>query len=164
MIEKLAIAGTIGAGVFIGLLWPTSRHAPTSAAVSPIEVVIERNSDHHYYADAKVNGHSVHFMIDTGASETALTEADAQEIGIAVDPNKYEVIGDGASGIVRGEYVQLKSIDFGGIKQQNTEAVVVSGATVSLLGQPFLEQVDEIVIRQGEMRLKNDARALGSAI
>ena len=123
------------------------------------ELVIARNEDHHYYADAKVNGRPLHIMIDTGASETALTEADARQIGIPVDPNKYQVIGDGASGMVRGQYVQLKSIDVGGIRQKDVKAVIVAGATVSLLGQPFLEKVDEIVIRNGEMRLKTDGRS-----
>jgi aspartyl protease family protein len=98
-------------------------------------------------------------MIDTGASETALTEDDARQIGIPIDDAKYEVIGDGASGIVRGQYVELKSLELGEIRQQNAKAVIVQGATVSLLGQPFLEQVDEIVIRNGEMRLKEDARS-----
>ena len=116
--------------------------------------MIERNSDHHYYTDAEVNGHTVHFMIDTGASATALTEADAQAIGINVDSSKYEVIGDGASGMVRGQYVQLKSIDVNGIRQQDGQAVVVQGSSISLLGQPFLEKVDEIVISHGEMRLR----------
>ena len=112
MFQKLAIFATIAAGVAIGLLWPTAQRssaAPTRAGGA--EVVIERNSDNHYYADASVNGQSVHFMIDTGASETALTEADARVIGLPIDPSKYEVIGDGASGMVRGQYVQLKSID-----------------------------------------------------
>lgn len=153
MIEKLALAGTIVAGVGIGLLWPTSHHARTSSAPNATEVVIERNSDGHYYADASVNGHPVHFMIDTGASETALTEDDAKSIGLAVDPNKYEVIGDGASGMVRGQYVNLQSIDLQGIRQKQAKAVIVPAASVSLLGQPFLEKVDEIVIRKGEMRL-----------
>jgi predicted aspartyl protease len=67
------------------------------------------------------------------------------------------VIGDGASGMVRGQYVELKSIDLGGITQRDTKAVVVQGSSVSLLGQPFLENVDEIVIRKGEMRLKAGA-------
>jgi aspartyl protease family protein len=157
VLEKLAIAGTIGAGLAIGLLWPTShRGAPAHDAAGP-EVVIARSSDHHYYADAVVNGRPVHFMIDTGASETALTEADAQQIGLQVDPGKYEVIGDGASGMVRGQYVELKSIDLNGIRQENAKAVIVPGASVSLLGQPFLEKVDEIVIRKGEMRLREDA-------
>ena len=160
MFQKLAIFATIGAGVAIGLLWPTAQRssaAPTRAGGA--EVVIERNSDHHYYADASVNGQSVHFMIDTGASETALTEADARAIGLPIDPSKYEVIGDGASGMVRGQYVQLKSIDLNGIHQQDAQAVIVPGAAVSLLGQPFLEKVDEIVIRQGEMRLRSDSHS-----
>lgn len=61
--------------------------------------------------------------------------------------------------MVRGQYVQLRSIDVGGIRQSDAKAVVVAGATVSLLGQPFLEKVDEIVIRNGEMRLKSDSRS-----
>jgi aspartyl protease family protein len=157
MIEKLAIGGTIVAGVAIGLLWPTSHASQSAASSAATEVVVDRNSDHHYYADANVNGHPVHFMIDTGASETALTEDDAKAVGLAVDPNKYEVIGDGASGMVRGQYVDLQSIDLQGIKQKDAKAVVVAGATVSLLGQPFLEKIDEIVIRKGEMRLKAGA-------
>jgi len=157
MFGKLAIVATVAAGLTIGFLWPTpQRSKAATARDAGTEVVIERNSDHHYYTDAEVNGHAVHFMIDTGASATALTEADAQAIGINVDPSKYEVIGDGASGMVRGQYVQLKSIDVSGIRQQDTQAVIVEGASVSLLGQPFLEKVDEIVIRQGEMRLRAD--------
>jgi aspartyl protease family protein len=160
MLQKLTLVATIGAGVAIGLLWPgAQRSHATAATATGTEVVIERNSDHHYYTDAIVNGHNVHFMIDTGASETALTEADAREIGLQVDPSKYEVIGDGASGMVRGQYVELESIDVSGIKQQDAKAVIVPGASVSLLGQPFLEKVDEIVIRQGEMRLRSDSHS-----
>lgn len=157
MFQKLALLVTIGAGVAIGLFWPTAQRSNAApAGGGGTEVVIERSSDHHYYADASVNGHTVHFMIDTGAGETALTEADARAIGIAIDPSKYQVIGDGASGLVRGQFVQLKSIDLNGIKQQAADAVVVPGANVSLLGQPFLEKVDEVVIRQGEMRLRSE--------
>ena len=153
MFGKLAIVATVAAGLGIGFLWPTSLRS-TAPAAAGTEVVLQRNSDRHFYTNAQVNGHSVHFMIDTGASETALTEEDAKAIGLNVDPAKYEVIGDGASGILRGQYVQLKSIDVSGIRQQDAEAVIVEGANVSLLGQPFLEKVDEIVIRKDEMQLK----------
>jgi len=156
MFQKLALLATVLAGLTIGLLWPTAQRSTAAPLrTGGTEVVVERSSDHHYYADASVNGRSVHFMIDTGASETALTEADARAIGLPIDSSKYEVIGDGASGLVRGQYVQLKSIDLNGIRQQDAQAVIVPGAAVSLLGQPFLEKVDEIVIRQGEMRLRS---------
>jgi aspartyl protease family protein len=160
MFQKIALIGTIAGGVAIGLLWPTPQKTTAATAGTGVsDVVIAQSADHHYYADASVNGRPVHFMVDTGASETALTEADAQSIGIAVDPSKYEVIGDGASGMVRGQFVDLKSIELGAIKQQDVKVVVVQGSTVSLLGQPFLEKVDEIVIRKGEMRLKADANS-----
>jgi aspartyl protease family protein len=154
MLDKLAMGATIGAGLAIGLLWPSGHGAGSSpSAASNSDVVIARSGDHHYYADATVNGAPVRFMIDTGASETALTETDARQIGIAVDPADYEVVGDGPSGIVRGQYVQLKSIDLGGFRQRDVKALVMQGAPVSLLGQPFLENVEQIVIRNGEMRL-----------
>ena len=83
-----------------------------------------------------VNGHDIRFLVDTGASEMALTEEDARKAGIAIDPQQYELLGQGASGIVRGQYVELKTIDLGGIHEKNAKAVVVQGATVSLLGNP----------------------------
>ena len=155
MFQKLSVILTIAVGVAIGLVWPTSQKSRAAAVrSSTADVVIARSGDHHYYADANVNGHPVHFMIDTGASETALTEDDARSVGLPVDPAKFEVIGDGASGLVRGQYVQLQRIDLNGVRQDNAKAVIVQGASVSLLGQPFLETLDEIVIRDGEMRLR----------
>ena len=156
MLDKLAVGATIGAGLAIGLLWPTGHGSGSSPLPSPsgsADVVIARSGDRHYYADATVNGAPVRFMIDTGASETALTEADARNIGILVDPSNYEVVGDGPSGIVRGQYVQIKSIDLGQFRQRDVKTLVMQGAPVSLLGQPFLENVEQIVISHGEMRL-----------
>ena len=157
MLQKFAALATVGGGLAIGLLWPAANHGTANATAGVPDVVLARSADHHYYADVNVNGRPVHFMIDTGADQIALTEADAQSAGFQIDPMKYEVIGDGASGMVRGQFIQLKSIDLDGIKQQDVSAVVVQGASVSLLGQPFLEKIDEIVIRHGEMRLKAPA-------
>jgi aspartyl protease family protein len=146
---------TIAGGATLGVFWPLHKSDAPMSASAAIEVTLERNSDRHFYADADVNGETVHFLVDTGSSEIALTEDDARRIGIAVDPSKYELIGQGASGIVRGQYVDLNQIELGGIRESNAKAVVVQGANVSLLGQPFLENVDEIVIRKGEMLLRD---------
>ena len=156
MLGKLSIVAVAGAAV-IGFVWPVARGGTSASTGTSTEVLISRSGDLHYYADAKVNGRPVHFMVDTGSSETALTEADAKSAGIAVDPNKYEVIGEGASGIVRGQYIQLQSLDVGGLSAKDVKAVIVPGASVSLLGQNFLDKVDESVIRRGEMRLKGEA-------
>lgn len=154
MIERALLVVTIVGGASLGVLWPLQKGDKPAAAPAALEVTLDRSSDKHFYTQAEVNGKSVRFLIDTGASEIALTEEDARKIGITVDPGKYELIGHGASGMVRGQYVDLQQIDVGGIKDKGTKAVVVQGADVSLLGQPFLEKVDEIVIRKDEMILK----------
>lgn len=46
------------------------------------ELVIGRGADGHFHLDADANGASVRFLVDTGASDTVLTLADAERIGI----------------------------------------------------------------------------------
>jgi len=155
MLERGLLLITLVAGAAVGVYWPTHEAQPAVQANSAIEVTLDRSSDHHFYATASVNGHEVRFLVDTGASEIALTEEDARKVGIKFDPGKYELIGEGASGFVRGQYVDLDNIQLDGIHQNGAKAVVVEGAAVSLLGQPFLENIDEIVIRKSEMVLRD---------
>ena len=156
MLERAALVLTLVGGTAIGVFWPTHRAPSSGAGSSTVEVRLDRNSDKHFYADASVNGQSVHFLVDTGASEIALTEEDARKAGIRVEEGKYQLVGEGASGIVRGQYVELKDVELSGIRLADAKAVVVQGANISLLGQPFLETVDEIVIRKDEMVLRDD--------
>jgi aspartyl protease family protein len=155
MLERAALVLTLIGGAAIGVFWPT-HDAPAPGSTSPaVEVTLERSPDKHFYADASVNGQPVRFLVDTGASEIALTEDDARKAGLTVDPGKYRLVGEGASGIVRGQYVDLRDVELNGIRQADTKAVIVQGANISLLGQPFLENIDEIVIRKDEMVLRD---------
>ena len=154
MLERALFAVTILGGASIGVLWPLQKGERPAPAPSAVEVTLDRSPDKHFYANAIVNGRSIRFLVDTGASETALTEEDARKAGLAVDPAKYELLGHGASGMVRGQFVKLKQVDIGGIRETDAKAVVVQGANVSLLGQPFLENIEEIVIRKDRMTLK----------
>ena len=152
MLERGLLVIMLVAGAAVGIFWPTHK---TESSAPGIEVSLQRSSDRHFYATASVNGHDVRFLVDTGASEIALTEDDARRVGIKFDPDRYELLGEGASGFVRGQYVKLDTIQLDGIHEDGVKAVVVEGAAVSLLGQPFLENIDEIVIRKGEMLLRD---------
>lgn len=149
---KILMGGTIAAGLAAGLLWPAS--SPTPMSDPSREVVLSRSADRHFYAEGKVDGRTIRFLVDTGSSAVALTQADATRVGIDVNPDDFELIGEGASGLVRGKYVTVKSIDIGGIVRDDVKVAIVEGASISLLGQPFLEEIEEIVIRKGEMRLR----------
>ena len=155
MLERGLLVITLVAGAAVGIYWPTHKSQSADPAATGVEVTLQRSSDRHFYATVNVNGRDVRFLVDTGASEIALTEDDARKVGIKFDPAKYELLGEGASGFVRGQYVELDKIQLEGLHQNAAKAVVVEGANVSLLGQPFLENIDEIVIRKGEMVLRD---------
>ena len=150
---KAALIIVVIAGVAAGLLW-SSAHKPMPPADSPTEVVLHRSSDGHFYADADVNGAAVRFLVDTGSSTIALSEADAKKAGITVAPGEFELIGEGASGMVRGKEKTIDKLSIGGIEQQQVKAAVIEGATTSLLGADYLDSMDEIIIRKGDMTLR----------
>ena len=154
-----SLAVVVVAGVVIGLLWPAQDKAP--AAGAPIstgsnrETVLERESDGHFYTHAKINDSGlVHFVVDTGASVVALTVEDAERLGIPVDPSEFEIVGEGASGYVRGKNVMLKSVEVDGKRVENVRGVVLEGSRLSLLGQAYLSRMGEVEMSGDYMVLK----------
>ena len=156
MLQKIALVGVVAAGLVGGYFWP-SHPAPLAGAPGTIEESVTRSGDGHFYVDALVNGKSIHFLVDTGSSAIALSPKDASTAGIPVDRAEFTYLGDGAAGMVRGKEVKLDKVAVGRIEQEDVDAVVVDNAEVSLLGMPFLNNVDEIVIRKGEMMLRKGA-------
>lgn len=130
------------------LIAPVAPQAEERAAmvVSGPWTTLTRQSNGHFFAKALVNGQSVDFLIDTGASGVALTEADARRIGIPLDPANYGVIGSGASGEVRGQFVTLGSVSLDGKRVEQIPGAVLEGSEVSLLGQSFLSRMGHIEI------------------
>ena len=150
--QKLLIGIALVLAVATGMLWSGAGRGQQAGQIK--EIVIQRSSDGHFYTDVSLNGHSVRFLIDTGAGAVALTQEDAALAGIKVDSDEFGAIGEGASGLVRGKFVELDTMKIGDFAPQDVKAAVVEGASVSLLGQPFLDQLDEIVIREDEMILR----------
>jgi aspartyl protease family protein len=148
---KVLLFLTIIAGLAAGLLWP----APEAAEQLPpgaVEVELSRSADGHFYADGRVNGRTVRFLVDTGSSSVTLTPDLASELGLPAGNN--QMIGHGASGLVRGYFVEVDGIEVGALRQTAAKVAVVEGSSIALLGQPFLEQLDEIVIRKDRMLLR----------
>ena len=113
---------------------------------------LERESDGHFYVDARVNGGTVHFLVDTGASGVALTRNDARAAGLALDRG-HDHVGEGAGGAVMGQWVQLDRIEVGSRTLSGIPAVVLEGGEQSLLGQDVLRGFD-IEVHGDEMLLR----------
>jgi aspartyl protease family protein len=167
----------IFAATLVGALMPSMESMPSSAAGNERGVVrvatldtdmegeqstadgsgtitLNRSFDGHFYADAQVNGATVHFLIDTGATGIALNTDDARRAGLAFDSNQAEVIGSGASGAVLGHFVELNRVQLGLKSVSNTPAVILEGGDRSLLGQTFLAQFGSVEIRGNTMVLR----------
>ena len=113
-----------------------------------------RADNGHFFARALVNGQSVDFIVDTGATSVALTETDARRIGIALDPSSYTVVGSGASGEVRGQFVTLASVSLDGKRVEQVSGAVLEGSEISLLGQSFLSRMGRIEIAGDRMIIR----------
>lgn len=118
------------------------------------EVKLHRFYDGHFYADASVNGAPVHFLVDTGATGIALTADDARRASIALSPGQGEVIGTGAGGELRGEFVTLDRVALGHKEARDIAGAVIQGGEQSLLGQNFLAKFDSVEIHGDEMVLR----------
>ena len=136
-------------------LTPTAAsHRSGTTNVSEGAVELQRSSDGHFYADIQINGATVHALVDTGATQIALSRADAGSAGIATSIGMPEVVGEGADGAVHGEIVRLDRVTLGHKSAEGMTAVVLNSGGSSLLGQSFLSKFDSVEIRGDTMVLR----------
>jgi len=109
--------------------------------------VIRRDSTGQFHLDVDVGGAQITFLIDTGADVVALTEDDAQALGITPDADSFRPILQTASGTGMGAPVQLERMSIAGRELDNVQAVVVPDLPVSLLGQSALRRLGSVTLR-----------------
>ncbi len=118
-------------------------------------VVLPRAPDGHFYADVAVNGTMIRFMVDTGASSVALTQADAQRAGMFFSANDFNERGRGAGGDIALRAVTFDRIAVGNIEARGVRGVVIGGdGDTSLLGQSFLSTLGGVSIEGDTMVLR----------
>jgi aspartyl protease family protein len=118
-----------------------ARIKRSDAAVQ--SAVLHADSSGHFSADATVNGRPVRFMVDTGATVTAIPAADARRLGIDVSKGAPVLLRT-ANGTARARQVKLDVVSVGGVTLYGVEAVVMDGDGLSfpLLGMSFLNRMD----------------------
>ena len=117
-------------------------------------VELKRQSDGHFYADVEINNMPIHILVDTGASGIALSRDDARRAGLTVSVGMFDVVGEGAGGDVKGEFVTLDTVRLGKQTARQMPAVILDGGEQSLLGQSFLRQFQTVEIKNDTMVLR----------
>ncbi|HJD61304.1 MAG TPA: TIGR02281 family clan AA aspartic protease [Rickettsia endosymbiont of Columbicola hoogstraali] len=104
------------------------------------EIIIARSGDGHFYIDAVVNNVKISFMIDTGASDVALTKADAQKLGFDLTQLKYTRTYLTANGENKAAPIKLDSVIIGKEFKNVSGHIGLGDLDVSLLGMSVLER------------------------
>ncbi|MDR2327716.1 MAG: retroviral-like aspartic protease family protein [Acidovorax sp.] len=105
-------------------------------------VELTRHRDGHFYAEGSINGQPVQFMVDTGATAIAVTDALAEAAGL--QGGRVATFST-ANGEREGRLVRAESVKLGPLTvYQLTVGTGYTGATPqsALLGQNFLKQFD----------------------
>ena len=119
------------------------------------DVSVRRAANGHFHVTATVDGTPVLFVIDTGATDIALSGEDARRLGIAVDRLRYDRRIGTANGQTLGASVRLGAVEVGPIRVRDIDAVVIpDGLGQSLLGLGFLDRLAGYEVRGDTMILK----------
>ncbi len=105
-------------------------------------VRLPRGRNGHYFANARINGHSIRVLVDTGASFIGLSSDTAKKMGINYASGKKSRSST-AAGIVKSYTLRLDHVQIGGIKLYGVMASIIEGAypDIPLLGMSFLGKV-----------------------
>ena len=124
-------------------------------SVNGEEITIRRQDDGHYWLQLDVNGKPVRFMIDSGATTTAVNGNTARETGIQVDTNGYPVFLDTANGRVTAQRGIIHSLQIG-TREVGQHNVVVSESfgDTNVLGMNFLDSMQSWKVEANVMTLK----------
>lgn len=135
----------LGLAVFMAVQAWQRHAASTRFQLSGGTIEIRRGPDGHYHWPGSVNGRTVDFLIDTGATGTALPMRLARELGL-------ETLGQTqsstAGGVVAGEVVRGDLVLTGGVRVDRLRMVALPGLSDNpLLGMDVLSR---LTWRQGD--------------
>lgn len=131
---------------------PARVGAGGGAAEGGSSIVLPMGSGGHFSAAGSINGKQVTFLVDTGATSVALSQSEANRIGLDWKRGRPG-LSQTANGTVPVYAVNLTSVRVGDVEIANVAGVVVpSDMPMVLLGNSFLNRFN--------MRRDNDVMRL----
>ncbi|MBT1451490.1 TIGR02281 family clan AA aspartic protease [Glaciecola sp. XM2] len=129
------------------------NQAPSSVVTaSGVEVRLKQNTMGHYVLNGEINGNTVTFLLDTGATNVSIGAHLAQQLGL--QPGR-RYLAQTANGTVSVAQTNIRELKIGEITLQNVDANLNPGMRSDkiLLGMSALKQLewaqrgDELTLR-----------------
>jgi aspartyl protease family protein len=144
----------LGLLLLLGVQWWQYRAKQTRFHAEGKAIEIRRSDDGHYHWPGRINGREVDFLVDTGATGTAISAALARELGLK---SLGAVTSNTAGGVVSGQVVLADVALQGGVTASALRVVALAGLTDHpLLGMDILSRLRW---QQGDGLLRIELRA-----
>jgi aspartyl protease family protein len=145
----LAWVAIFGAGFVLftfrdNLGWVAQRlraEAVGTPVTQPGETRIPMAVDGHFWVRADVNGREVRFLVDSGATMTTIDRKTATAAGVAIDPNRTQLVRTG-NGMIRVSSGRAESLEVGNIERRDIAVQISESENLNVLGMNFLSSLD----------------------
>ena len=119
---------------------PNTDPASELGVDGTLKVVLQQNRQGHYVATGKINGKAVNFLLDTGATDVAVSSPLAKKLGLK--PGR-QTQASTANGIVNVYQTRIDELRLGDIVLHNVAASIIPNMdNFVLLGMSALGQLD----------------------
>jgi aspartyl protease family protein len=117
---------------------------------------LKQGDNGHFAAEATINGTDIRVLVDTGATDVALSYEDATEVGLHPANLDYDVPVATANGMTKAAQVVLDKVDIDGVRVENVNGLVLPEGALhgTLLGMSFLGRLSSFKIEDGVLYLK----------
>lgn len=106
------------------------------------ETRIEMSNDGHFWLEASINGQTRRFLVDTGATLTALSQSTAEAAQVPVQPLRQSVLMRTANGTVTAELARIGELRFGNVIARDLDAVIAPGlGETNVIGMNLLSRL-----------------------
>ncbi len=122
-----------------------------------VAVMLEKSTSGHFEVRGQVDGREIEFLVDTGATTTVLTAADARRVGIDLSSLSYSVPVSTANGVARAARASADEIRIGDISRARIPLLVAESGQLgqSLLGMNFLGTLSGFDVRGDRLILRD---------
>ena len=136
-----AIGAIVGLTAFYQALAPGAGGLEQSVSGAPgNRVVLKRDRSGHFMAPGQINGQAVAFLVDTGATDVAVSERTARALGLEFGPQTAVMT---AAGPAPAWMTRLDRVTIGSISLDDVRATITPGlGSQALLGMSFLKHFD----------------------
>jgi len=117
------------------------------------ETRVKRAPDGHYWLRAQINGHPANFLVDTGATLTAVSSETAAAAGLTPREVGVPVRMQTANGAIAAELTTIDELRFGNVVARGLDAAIAPGlGPTNVIGMNFLSRLSSVRL-EGEMMI-----------